>query len=85
MRVQPTPFTANGVLTTSLSGQQEMVCGMSFKGFTSVTVYNGQDNTGEVVLFASAPGVWSCEWELFCENGVYVEVVGSGKGTVWLA
>ena len=85
MRVQPEGFTASGVVSSSVSGQQEMPVGLSFRGFTSVSVYNGTDNTGELVIFAPAPGTYSLSYELYCEHGCYVEVAGTGKGTLWLA
>lgn len=85
MRVQPVGFTSSGIAATQTPGTAEQPVGLSFRGFTTVTLYNGQDNTGDVVAVCSGPGVYQWAHELYCENGLYVEVLGTGKGTVWLA
>lgn len=85
MLVQPVAFTASGIAASASPGVQEQVVGISFQGFTSVVVYNGQDNTGDVVAYCNAPGVFAWNYEVFCERGLYLQCSGSGKGTVWLA
>ncbi|HET6914987.1 MAG TPA: hypothetical protein VFH56_02745 [Acidimicrobiales bacterium] len=65
--------------------QAQRPVGFAFTGFTLVTLYNGTDNTGDVVAVASAAGVYAWNYEVNCQKGLYVEVTGTGKGTVWLA
>lgn len=71
------PFTASGQIRT---GETE-VTGLVFKGFTAVTVYDGTDNTGKVVVHASAAGTYTVP-QVRCDVGVYVEVTGAGKGSL---
>lgn len=85
MQVQPVAFTASGIAASASAGTQEQIVGLSFSGFTSVTIHNGHDTTGDVVAFCNGQGVYSWNYELLCENGLYVECAGNGKGTVWLA
>lgn len=58
--------------------------GFAYTGFTKVVFYNGTDNTGDVVAVGGAAGLYSWNYELNCQKGLYVEVTGSGSGTVWL-
>lgn len=75
----------DGAGNITVPAQPQRVVGFAFKGFTSVTLYNGVDNTGDVVAVASAPGTFSWNYEVNCQKGLYVEVAGAGSGTVWLA
>ena len=85
MRVQPVAFTGSGVVASQLPGTEEQPVGVSFEGFTSVKLHNGSDATGDLVAYCTAPGIFAWNYELYCERGLYVEVAGTGNGTVWLA
>lgn len=89
MRAYPVAFTSSGQLkmddgTTVIEGDQ-LLCGLTVDGFTSVKVYSGTDATGDLLLVATASGVTTLDHELYARGGVYVAVAGTGKGTVWLA
>lgn len=75
----------DGAGNVTVPAARGYLCGLAFKGFTAVTVYNGVDNTGDPVLVATAPGTTALSYEINCAKGVYVEVTGTGSGTVWLA
>jgi hypothetical protein len=59
--------------------------GFAYDGFTKVVLYNGTDNTGDIVAVGGAAGSYSWNYEVNFNKGLYVEVTGSGRGTVWLA
>lgn len=86
---QPTYMDASqgtdGAGHVTVPAARGYLCGLAFKGFTAVTVYNGHDNTGDPVVVATAAGTVALSYEINCANGVYVEVTGTGSGTVWLA
>lgn len=65
--------------------QPQRVVGFAYTGFTAVKAYNGTDNTGDVVFVGGAAGTYSFSYEVNCQKGLYVEVTGTGSGTVWLA
>jgi hypothetical protein len=65
--------------------QAQRAVGFAFTGFTTVTLFNGTDNTGDVVAVGTAPGTYSWNYEVNFNKGLYVEVAGTGTGTVWLA
>lgn len=81
MQANAVVFTASGVV----DGDALSVVGMTYTGFTSVVVYNGSDNSGAPVLVGGAAGTYGLSYELLCDQGVYIQAVGSGKGTVWVA
>jgi hypothetical protein len=85
---QPTYMDASqgtdGQGNVTVAAQPQRLAGVAFKGFTAVTIYNGTDNTGDPVLVATAPGTVALSYEVNCQKGLYVEVTGSGSGTVWL-
>lgn len=87
MRAYPVPFTAGGKLkfedTTDIVGEQ-LILGLTSSGFTSVKIYDGTDNTGPLLLNAVTNQTITLNHEVWAQTGVFVEVAGSGKGTVWL-
>lgn len=80
MAMRTRPFTATGQVIAA--DEADAVKGLVFTGFTAVTVYDGVDATGNVVLAATAPGSYSYNEGVFCEKGVYVVVAGVGKGSI---
>ena len=80
MALRTRPFTASGQVVAA--DEADSVSGLSFIGFTAVTVYDGTDATGNVVIAATAPGTVSLNEAVFCEKGVYVAVTGTGHGSV---
>lgn len=74
------PFSASGVVLTA--DEADEVSGVVVKGFTSVTVHNGADATGTIVLHAPGPGTYSLNTPVECNQGVYVECGGAGSGSV---
>lgn len=74
---------ATDSVATPAQGQRPV--GMAFQGFTKVVLHNGVDNTGDVVAVATGPGTFSWNYEINCQKGLYIEVTGTGSGTVWLA
>lgn len=88
MRAYPVAFTAGGLLknadTTDITSTQ-LILGLSSAGFTSVKVYDGTDNTGPLLLNATTNQTIALTHELLARTSVFVEVAGTGKGTVWLA
>lgn len=98
MQVQPVKFTGSGQVGTAahnatdaqsgvviaIGAQQEQVVGLAYEGFTQVVIHNGVDATGDVVSVSGGPGVYGWNYELNCENGIYLECTGTGTGTVWL-
>lgn len=79
---QPAYMSSDQVVTPA---QSQRIVGFAFKGFSAVTVYNGVDNTGDPVAVASSAGTYSWNYEVNCNKGLYIEVTGTGSGTVWLA
>lgn len=65
--------------------QAQYVVGFAYTGFTAVVLYNGSDNTGDVLAVGGAAGTYSFSYELNANKGLYIGVTGTGKGTVWLA
>lgn len=61
------------------------VTGFAYNGFTKVVAYNGTDNTGAVVFVGGGAGTYPFSYEVNCNKGLYVEVTGTGSGTVWVA
>lgn len=80
MAMRTRPFTAGGQIIAA--DEADSIKGVVFTGFTAVTVYDGTDATGNVVLAATAPGTYSYNEAVFCEKGVFVVVAGSGKGSI---
>ena len=81
MQANAVPFTGSGVIDSD----QLSVVGMTYTGFTAVVVYNGADATGSPVLVGGGAGTYGLSYELLCDQGVYIQATGSGKGTVWVA
>jgi len=73
------PDTGSG--TTS----DEELMGFAFKGFTSVTVYDGTDASGKVVAYGPGPGTFSWNEPIRFDVGVYVGTAGAGSGSLWVA
>jgi hypothetical protein len=71
--------------TGSGTMSDEQIIGFSFSGFTSVAIYDGNDNTGTQVAFAAAPGVYPWNEPIRLGKGLYIDVTGTGKGSIWLA
>lgn len=98
MQVQPVAFTDSGQVGTAahtatdqqsgasfeVSAEQEQIVGLAYQGFTAVIVHNGSDADGDVVAVCGDPGTYSWNYELSCENGLFLECTGTGSGTVWL-
>lgn len=82
MALRATAFTASGVLASP--DQDASVSGLTIKGFTSATVYNGADATGDPVLHLAGPGTVCSNLPIRCDKGIYVQVAGTGSGTVHL-
>lgn len=72
----------NGSINVQAEAQR--IAGVAYVGFTKVVAYNGTDNTGDVVFVGGGPGTYSWSYELNCNKGLYVEVTGTGSGTIWL-
>lgn len=70
--------------TVPVPAQAQRFVGFAYNGFTKVVAYNGVDNTGDVVFVGGGPGTYSMSYEVNCNKGLYVEVTGTGSGTVWL-
>lgn len=74
-------FTASGILLTP--DQADDVWGVAYTGFTAVTVYDGQDATGKVLIAGGAgPVTIVLNYQATAEGGVYVAVTGTGKGSL---
>lgn len=82
MRVTPVPFTASGFVIES--GKEQQIAGLTVEGFTSVKIFNGTNNTGALVATVGA-GTHVWHYEVWCRNGAFIEVAGTGRGTVWVA
>jgi hypothetical protein len=65
--------------------QPQRVVGFAYTGFTQVVLYNGSDNTGDVLAVGGGAGTYSFSYEVNANRGLYVGVTGTGAGTVWLA
>lgn len=75
------PFTSSGLLLDA--DQADEVIGVVYTGFDSVTVFDGTDNTGKVVLAGgTGPQSILANEAIECEAGVYVEVAGTGQGSL---
>jgi hypothetical protein len=70
--------------TIAVPAMPQRIAGFAYTGFTKVVAYNGTDNTGDVVFVGGAAGTYSFSYEVQCSKGLYVEVTGTGSGTVWL-
>lgn len=83
MALRAIPFTVSAKIADA--DQAVTISGLTAgAGITSVIVHNSVDNTGDVVLYATGPGTISLNTPIRCDKGIYVEVAGSGKGTVHL-
>lgn len=83
MSARARAFTASVALVAA--DESVEIVGLSYKGFTSVNVYDGTDNTGALVLAAgAAPQTVSLNTPVICEKGVYVEIAGTGKGSIYI-
>lgn len=81
MAIDAKPFTASIALVAPEEG--DAIMGVVYTGFTAVTVHEGVDNTGTVLLAGGAgPLSILCNQPIDARGGVYVEVTGSGKGSV---
>lgn len=81
MGARAKPFTASGILQTP--DQADDVWGVAYTGFTSVTVYDGQDATGKVIIAGGAgPATIVLNYQATTEAGIYVAVAGTGKGSL---
>lgn len=69
----------------AVPAQPQRAVGFAYAGFTKVVLYNGVDNTGDVVAVGGGEGTYSWNYEVNFNKGMYVEVTGTGSGTVWLA
>lgn len=79
------PFTPfEGSSSVTVAQQSEEVVGISFTGFTAVVLHNGSDTTGDVIANCTAPGIYSWNYEINANKGLYLECTGTGTGTVWL-
>jgi hypothetical protein len=80
MSATPVGFTASAIVST----KPVSLTGFSWTGFTAVKLYSGTDNTGTLVALGGAAATipFSCVLEF--PNGLFVEVTGSGKGSVWV-
>lgn len=80
-----TDATVSSAGVVTVPAQPQRPVGFGYAGFTKVVLYNGTDNTGDVVAVGGAAGTYSFSYEVNCQKGLYVEVTGTGSGTVWLA
>lgn len=81
MAARTRKFTASEILLAADPANE--ISGLAYKGFTSVTVYNGTDNTGTVVFAGgAAPQTILANGPIRCEAGVYIEAAGTGSGSV---
>lgn len=64
-------------------GERAYFAGISFTGFTSVKIHDG-DVGGNVVFQTATAGVYSIQHEVMCNNGLYIEVAGTGTASVWI-
>lgn len=79
--VQTKPFTVSGAI--EVADTADAVMGVAYTGFTAVTVYNGSDNTGDVVFAGGAgPMTILANSPIRCQKGVYVEAAGTGVGSI---
>lgn len=94
MQVRHIELAASGQLQPNPSNQpirggddpvNVYVTGLNNNGFTSVKLHDGIDATGPVVVAATNAGVTSWNYEIRFVNGCYVEVVGTGTVSVWVA
>lgn len=72
-----------GVIAVPAEAQRFV--GFAYDGFTKVVAYNGTDNTGDIAFVGGGAGTYGFNHEVNCSKGLYVEVTGTGSGTVWLA
>jgi hypothetical protein len=77
-------LTLPGAHPTTVTGPVQ-VAGMSASGFTKVILHNGVDATGDIIMVLVGDGTISPSYEVSAFKGLYVEVTGTGKGTVWVA
>lgn len=76
------PFTGSGAL--ELPDQDNTLVGAAFIGFTSVEIYDGQDDTGVLVAASVVSGGDTIHLSepVRLEAGIYVKVAGTGKGSI---
>lgn len=80
MSLRAHKFTAAGQVVPA--DEADTVSGVVVVGFTSVTVHNGTDATGDPVLVANGPGSVFSPQPIHCDKGIYVETAGAGSGSV---
>lgn len=74
-----------GMIDTGSGFQtNQQVVGLSFSGFTSVDVYDAEDETGQLILHCPAPGVYTLEQPIRFTVGIYLDCAGTGKGSVFI-
>lgn len=81
MQVEPLPFTGSGQIE---AGNPVEVAGVAYTGFTQVVLHNGTDATGPIVAVCGGQGTYGWNYEILCDQGLYIEASGSGSGTVWI-
>lgn len=81
MAAQSRPFTASGQI--EVADQSDEFWGLVYTGFTAVTVHDGTDNTGPVLLAGGAgPLSLLSNFPIKAAHGLYVEAAGVGNGSV---
>lgn len=81
MSLRSKAFTASGAIRPPDLANE--LWGVVYTGFTSVVVHNGVDATAPVLLAGGAgPQTIISNTSIFSDLGIYVEVVGVGKGSV---
>jgi hypothetical protein len=85
--MEATSFTANGVIGTSI---QQQFAGVTFRATLAgvVNIYDGVDNTGDLVASLAVPvndvrGI-DLSHLVTCNNGIYAELItATGVGVVY--
>lgn len=76
-------FTASGAQKTNPT---DTILEVAYKGFTGITIYEGSDNTGAVIVAGGAgPETIEVTGSPAFPNGLYVEVAGTGSGSITLS
>lgn len=83
MALRARPFTVDDALIAA--DEADELWGITYTGYTAVSVYEGADNTGTLLFAGGAgPATFAFQTGVSAHGGIYVDVTGSGSGSLFI-
>lgn len=83
MALRARTFTVDDLVVPA--DEADELWGITYTGFDTVNVYDGSDNTGKLIFAGgAAPVTFSFEEGVAAEGGLFVDVTGTGAGTLFV-